>query len=69
VKTGIHDGDRVQIAEGIHAGDRVITSGAYGLPDNTKVTIEAPAASGEKKPGASDAKDNPDAKDDKKDDK
>ena len=64
VKTGIHDGDRVQIAEGIHAGDHVITSGAYGLPDNTKVTIEAPAASGEKKPGAA-----ADEKDDKQDDK
>jgi HlyD family secretion protein len=59
VKTGIHDGDRVQIVEGIQAGDRVITSGAYALPDKTKVTIEAGAEPAEKKPGAgSDSKDN-----------
>jgi HlyD family secretion protein len=59
VKTGIHDGDRVQIVEGIQAGDRVITSGAYALPDKTKVTIEAAAEPAEKKPGAgSDRKDN-----------
>ncbi|HWX91936.1 MAG TPA: efflux RND transporter periplasmic adaptor subunit [Terriglobales bacterium] len=64
VKTGIHDGDRVQMADGVHAGDRVITSGAYGLPDNTKVSVEAPADSGEKQSG-----DAADQKDDKKDKK
>jgi len=41
VKTGIRQGDEVQILEGIAEGDRVITSGAYGLPDNTKIRIEA----------------------------
>jgi len=61
VKVGIHDGDRVQIVEGVQAGDRVVTSGAYALPDKTKVTIEAAAEPGEKKPGA--------GSDDKKDEK
>ena len=41
VKTGIRQGDQVQVLEGLAEGDRVITSGAYGLPDNTKIRIEA----------------------------
>jgi HlyD family secretion protein len=41
VKTGIRQGDQVQILEDLAEGDRVITSGAYGLPDNTKIRIEA----------------------------
>jgi multidrug efflux pump subunit AcrA (membrane-fusion protein) len=41
VKTGIRQGDQVQILDGLAEGDRVITSGAYGLPDNTKIRIEA----------------------------
>jgi HlyD family secretion protein len=40
VKTGVRQGDDVQIVEGVHAGDRVVASGAYGLPDNTKIQIE-----------------------------
>lgn len=48
VKTGIHDGDRIQIAEGVPAGSQVVTTGAYGLPDKTKVKVEAPAESGDK---------------------
>jgi HlyD family secretion protein len=43
VKTGIRQGDQVQILEGLAEGDRVITSGAYGLPDTTKIRIEAAA--------------------------
>jgi HlyD family secretion protein len=62
VKTGIRDGDRIQIADGIQPGDKVILSGAYGLPDKTKVTIEAVAEPSEKKPSAGS-----DDKDDKKD--
>ena len=38
VKTGIREGDRVQIVEGLQAGDRVVATGAYGLPDNSKIT-------------------------------
>jgi HlyD family secretion protein len=52
VKTGVHDGGRVQIVEGVRAGDHVITSGAYALPDKTKVMVEASAEPAEKKPGA-----------------
>jgi RND family efflux transporter MFP subunit len=47
VKTGIREGDRLQITEGIVEGDSVIVTGAYGLPDNTKVKI-AEAAPAEK---------------------
>ncbi len=39
VKVGIRQGDEVQILEGVQAGDRIVTAGAYGLPDNTKITI------------------------------
>lgn len=48
VKTGIRDGSDVQILSGVNAGDQVVTQGAYGLPDGTKVTIskgaEAPTS-------------------------
>jgi HlyD family secretion protein len=39
VETGIRQGDRVQVTKGLAGGEKVITSGAYGLPDNTKVKI------------------------------
>jgi len=50
VETGVTAGDQVQITKGLKPGDRVVTTGAYGLPDNTKVTVadaqpESPAAS------------------------
>jgi multidrug efflux pump subunit AcrA (membrane-fusion protein) len=38
VKTGIRDGDQVQIVEGLQATDHVVATGAYGLPDNSKIT-------------------------------
>jgi HlyD family secretion protein len=38
VKTGIRDDDRVQITEGLHEGDKVVASGAYGLPDKSRIT-------------------------------
>jgi HlyD family secretion protein len=41
VSVGIRQGDQVQITEGLQPGDRVIASGAYGLPDNTQVTVAA----------------------------
>ena len=46
VKTGIHQGDEVQIVDGVAEGDRVIASGAYGLPDNTRIRTAAPQESG-----------------------
>ncbi len=42
VRVGIHQGDQVQIVEGVQAGDKLVASGAYGLPDNTKVKVEGP---------------------------
>lgn len=41
VKVGVHQGDEIQIVEGVQAGDRVVISGAYGLPDNTKIKVES----------------------------
>jgi HlyD family secretion protein len=38
VKTGISDEGRIQIVEGLQAGDRIVATGAYGLPDNSKIT-------------------------------
>jgi multidrug efflux pump subunit AcrA (membrane-fusion protein) len=57
VKLGIRNGDDVQITDGVSENDKVIASGAYGLPDKTKIkieTAEAPAEGGseESKPGA-----------------
>ena len=40
VETGITAGDQVQITKGLEGGERVVTTGAFGLPDGTKVSIE-----------------------------
>lgn len=45
VKTGITDDDEVQIVSGLHAGQQVVTTGAYSVPDGTKVKIENGSAS------------------------
>jgi multidrug efflux pump subunit AcrA (membrane-fusion protein) len=42
VKIGIKTGDQAQIVSGLKPGEMVITEGAYGLPDKTKVKIEKP---------------------------
>jgi len=41
VKVGVKSGDDVQILQGLTANDKVIASGAYGLPDKTKIKAEA----------------------------
>ena len=41
MKAGIRQGEQVQILDGLAEGDRVVASGAYGLPDNTKIRVEA----------------------------
>jgi multidrug efflux pump subunit AcrA (membrane-fusion protein) len=64
VKTGVREGEKIQIVEGLKEGDRVISGGAYALPDKTKVTVEAAAAPDEKKP-ATGADDKGNKKDDK----
>lgn len=66
VKLGIRNGDDVQIVEGLKEGEKVVSSGAYGLPDKTKIKVEAaeapaeegkPTAQGSKSPsGGSDDK-------------
>jgi multidrug efflux pump subunit AcrA (membrane-fusion protein) len=43
VKLGIRQDDEVQILEGVTEADKVVASGAYGLPDNAKITVEASA--------------------------
>lgn len=51
VKTGFHDGDRVQILEGLQAGQKIVGNGAYGLPDNSKIIAaeaNSPAADDKK---------------------
>jgi HlyD family secretion protein len=42
VKTGIQTGQQAQIVSGLKPGEVVVTEGAYGLPDKTKVKIEKP---------------------------
>jgi HlyD family secretion protein len=47
VKLGIRNGDDVQIVEGVKENDKVVTIGAYGLPDKTRIKIEAAEAPAE----------------------
>jgi multidrug efflux pump subunit AcrA (membrane-fusion protein) len=48
VKMGIQNGEEVQIVSGLKPGEQVVSQGAYGLPDKTKVKVEKPnAAKGE----------------------
>jgi RND family efflux transporter MFP subunit len=42
VQLGIRGVTETQISSGLNAGESVITSGGYGLPDKTKIKIEAP---------------------------
>jgi len=44
VKLGIRNGDDVQVIEGLTANDKVVSGGAYALPDNTKITVASAAA-------------------------
>jgi HlyD family secretion protein len=52
VQSGIRNKDSVQIVSGIKEGDPVITSGAYALPDGTKIEIEKPGAEGKESAGS-----------------
>ncbi len=57
IKVGVRQGDEVQVNEGLQAGDKIVASGAYGLPDNTKIKAEIPAAGlNENKTGKPDEK-------------
>jgi multidrug efflux pump subunit AcrA (membrane-fusion protein) len=67
VKVGIKQDDDVQIVEGLKEGQSVVTEGAYGLPDNTRITVAA--AKDEEKPAAGKSKDSDNSKDSEKDEK
>src|SRR5258708_3699730 len=45
VKTGIQNAQQVQIMSGLNPGEVVVSEGAYGLPDKTKVKVEKANAS------------------------
>ena len=45
VKVGVKQGDQIQIVEGLQEGDKVVSEGAYGLPDNSKIEIQQPGQS------------------------
>ena len=40
IKVGLRQGDKIQVLEGLQAGDQIVASGAYGLPDNTRIKTE-----------------------------
>ena len=42
VTVGVREPDTVQITQGLKAGQKVISVGAYGLPDQTQIKIVAP---------------------------
>jgi HlyD family secretion protein len=49
VNLGINDGEDVQVIQGLNGSDMVITNGAYGLSDGSKVTIGKPDPEGGEK--------------------
>jgi RND family efflux transporter MFP subunit len=49
VQVGINDGEDIQVTQGLTSSEMVITTGAYGLDDGTKVTIGKPEEGGEDK--------------------
>ena len=65
VDAGIRDGDQVQITKGVKGGEKVVSSGAYGLPNGTKVKVAEAEPSPSEKPastGDDDGKTSPEAK-------
>ena len=64
VTLGIRNGDDVQIVGGVKEGDKVISNGAYGLPDKTKIQVESAETPGEAaKPAAGGSKVSEDSSD------
>jgi HlyD family secretion protein len=49
VQLGITDGEDVQITQGLNGSETVITNGAYGLSDGSKVSIAKPGTAGDEK--------------------
>jgi HlyD family secretion protein len=58
VQLGIRGVTETQVTSGVNAGETVITTGGYGLPDKTKIKIEAPekSADADKSGGQADDK-------------
>ena len=56
VTLGISDGDDVQVTSGLSKADTVITGGAYGLDEGTKVKVGAAEADDDAKPAAAKGK-------------
>jgi HlyD family secretion protein len=50
VQTGVEQDPLVQVAGGLKVGENVITTGAYGLPDNTRIRVALPAGADAGKP-------------------
>jgi HlyD family secretion protein len=46
VQVGIQNGDQAEVTSGLKAGQQVVTSGNYGLPDNTQVKIDSAVKAG-----------------------
>ena len=46
VRTGLSEGDHIEILSGVHPGDRLATTGGYGLADGTKVETGTKAEGG-----------------------
>lgn len=49
VQIGITDGEDAQVAKGLNGSEMIITQGAYGLSDGSKVTIGKPGNQGDDK--------------------
>jgi multidrug efflux pump subunit AcrA (membrane-fusion protein) len=62
VTVGIRDGEQIEITEGLKDNDKVVTQGAYGLGDGTKIKI---VEGEEKKEGSGGKGEKPDQKDEK----
>ncbi len=58
VKIGIQTSETAQILSGIKAGEQVVSQGAFGLPDKTKVKVEKPEAAPPKEENAGSGKPN-----------
>jgi multidrug efflux pump subunit AcrA (membrane-fusion protein) len=50
VQVGVRQEGEVQIVAGVRPGQQVITTGAYGLPDNTQVQVSSGEQRGENQP-------------------
>jgi len=56
VKLGIRNGEDVQVVEGVSETDKIVATGAYGLPDKTKIQIAAAEPASDEKPAPGEGK-------------